>query len=391
MRTLGIVTVGRSDYGIYLPVLREIQAHADLTLHLIVSGTHLSPEFGMTVDAIEADGFTVGDRVEMLLSSDTPDGTATSMGLGVIGFARVFQRCRPDMIVVLGDRFEMFTAALAALPFCIPVAHIHGGEATQGAMDDALRHAMTKLSHLHFVSTAEYARRVEQLGEEPWRIVISGAPALDHLRTMSLLSPSDLQSQFGITVVPPPLLVTFHPVTLEPDQIEWQTRELLNALDHAGVPIVFTQPNADAGGRRIGNLIDEFVACHPLARRVDNLGARGYFSVMRAAAAMVGNSSSGIIEAPSLGLPVVNVGSRQSGRVRATNVIDVGNTSHAIFAGIQQATDPGFRAALRGMVNPYGAGQASATIVERLRTITLDDHLRIKRFRDLDIVPVGTR
>jgi UDP-hydrolysing UDP-N-acetyl-D-glucosamine 2-epimerase len=383
MRTLAVVTVGRSDYGIYLPILRAIEADADLRLHLIVSGAHLSPEFGMTVDAIEADGFTVADRVEMLVSSDSPEGTAASMGLGLIGFSRVFQRSRPDMLVVLGDRFEMFAAALAALPFCIPVAHIHGGEVTHGAMDDALRHAMTKLSHVHFVSTAEYGRRVEQLGEDPWRVVISGAPALDHLRTLTLLSPSEIESRFGIAMTPAPLLVTFHPATLEPGQTEWQTRELLAALERAGLPIVFTQPNADAGGRRIGSLIDEFVPTHPLARRVDTFGTAGYFGVMRGAAAMVGNSSSGIIEAASFGLPVVNVGTRQAGRVRAANVIDVGNTSDEILAGIRQAVDPAFRAGLTGLVNPYGDGQAAAAIVERLRTIPLDDRLRVKRFRDV--------
>jgi UDP-hydrolysing UDP-N-acetyl-D-glucosamine 2-epimerase len=386
MRTVAVVTVGRSDYGIYQPILRAIDAQADLQLHLIVSGAHLSPEFGMTVDTIEADGFAVGDRVEMLLSSDTPDGTATSMGLGLIGFARVFQRSRPDILLVLGDRFEMFTAALAALPFCIPVAHIHGGEVTQGAIDDSLRHGLTKLSHLHFVSTTEYARRVEQLGEEPWRVVVSGAPALDHLRTMKLFSASEIESRFGLTLVPAPLLVTFHPVTLEPDQIEWQTRELLQAIDRTGLPVVFTQPNADAGGRRIGCLIDEFVASHPLARGVDNLGTPGYFSLMRVAAAMVGNSSSGIIESPSFALPVVNVGTRQSGRVRAANVIDVGNSADAIFEGIDRAIDPAFRASLSGIVNPYGDGQASGAIVERLRTVALDQRLRVKRFRDLTSV-----
>lgn len=389
MRTIGVVTVARSDYGIYQPVLREIQAHADLQLHLIVSGAHLAPEFGMTVTAIEADGFVVGDRVEMLLSSDTPDGTALSMGLGVMGFAQAFRRRRPDLLLVLGDRFEMFTAAVAALPFCIPVAHIHGGELTEGAMDDALRHSMTKLSHLHFVSTAAYARRVEQLGEEPWRIVVSGAPALDHLRTMTLLAPSEVASRYGLEAENPPLLVTFHPVTLESEQVEWQTQELLAALDRAGLPIVFTQPNADAGSRRIDSLIDAFVAAHPAARRFDTLGSRGYFSLMRVAAAMVGNSSSGIIEAPSFGLPVVNVGTRQDGRVRAANVIDVGYARDAILDGIRRATDPAFRTALRETTNPYGSGHAAATIVERLRTVALDERLRVKRFHDLAVRPGG--
>jgi UDP-hydrolysing UDP-N-acetyl-D-glucosamine 2-epimerase len=383
VRTIAVVTVGRSDYGIYLPILHAIEATPGLDLHLVVSGTHLSPEFGSTVREIEADGFMVGARVEMLVSSDSPEGIAKSIGLGVIGFAQAYaQRC-PDIVVVLGDRFEMYAAALAALPFCLPVAHIHGGELTQGAMDDALRHSMTKLSHLHFVATDEYARRVAQLGEEPWRIAVTGAPALDNLRTVSLMSPAELHATFGVAVVPPPVLVTFHPVTLEAEQVEWQARELMRALHEAGLPVLFTQPNADPGGRRIGEFIDEYVKVHPSARRVDTLGTRGYYSVMALAAAMVGNSSSGLIEAPSFGLPVVNIGNRQSGRVRGSNVIDVGYAQADVLDGIRRATRPGFRDALRGRPNPYGDGQAAGMIVERLRTVALDSTLRMKRFQDL--------
>ena len=377
------MTVGRSDYGIYLPILRAVAAAPDLDLHLIVSGTHLSPEFGTTVREIEADGFTVGARVEMLVSSDSPAGIAKSIGLGVIGFAQAYVQCRPDIVVVLGDRFEMHAAVLAALPFCLPVAHIHGGELTQGAMDDALRHSMTKLSHLHFVSTDEYARRVAQLGEEPWRILVTGAPALDNLRTVSLMSPTELHARFGVTMVPPPVLVTFHPVTLEHDQVEWQVGQLLLALDEAGLPVLFTQPNADPGGRCISELIDHYVQAHPSSARVDNLGTRGYFSVMALAAAMVGNSSSGLIEAPSFGLPVVNIGNRQLGRARGGNVIDVGYTQAEVLDGIRRATQPAFRDALRDRPNPYGDGRASGMIVERLRTVALDSTLRIKRFQDL--------
>ncbi len=385
MRTVAVVTVGRSDYSIYLPVLRALQSHPALSLRLIASGAHLSPEFGLTVTRIEEDGFSVDDRVETLLSSDTPQGTAKSIGLGVIGFGQVYSRARPDILLVLGDRFEMYAAALAALPFGIPVAHIHGGELTQGAIDDALRHSMTKLSHLHFTSTVTYARRIEQLGEEPWRVVVTGAPALDNLRTLPLLSPSAIASQFGIEVRPAPLLVTFHPVTLESDQVERQAGELLHALDRIGLPVVFTQPNADSGGRRIGEMIDAFVAGHPTARRVDNLGAVGYFSVMNVAAAMVGNSSSGIVEAPSFALPVVNIGTRQTGRVQGANVINVGNDREDIVLGIRRAMEPGFRESLRGVPNPYGDGHASGRIVDRLNDVPLDERLRVKRFLDVGL------
>lgn len=389
MRTIGVVTVARSDYGIYLPLLTKIQADPDLQLYLIVSGMHLSPEFGLTVEAIEADGFEIGERVEMLLSSDTPEGVAKSMGLGTIGFAQAFAHLRPDILVVLGDRFEMYTAALAALPFKIPVAHIHGGEITQGAIDDALRHSMTKLSHLHFVSTQEYARRVIQLGEESWRVIVSGAPGLDNLRATKLLAREELAVRFGLHLDETPfLLVTFHPVTLEHEQTEWQITELLTALETCGLPVVFTMPNADTSWRIIAHKIEEYIATHSSAQAIDNLGTQGYFSMMTLAAAMVGNSSSGIIEAASFELPVVNVGTRQRGRARGSNVVDVDYRRTSILEGLQRALDPQFRASLRGIHNLYGSGGASEKIVEVLERVQLDDKLIMKRFHDLEIEPL---
>lgn len=379
-RTIGVVTVGRSDYGIYLPLLRKIQADPDLRLCLIVAGMHLSPEFGLTVKAIEEDGFQIAERVEMLLSSDTPEAIAKSMGLGTIGFAQAYGRFRPDILIVLGDRFEMHAAALAALPFKIPVAHIHGGELTQGAFDDALRHSITKLSHLHFVSTEEYARRVIQMGEEPSRVAVAGALSLDNLHSVKLLSLHELEAKYGLRLKRPLLLVTYHPVTLEYEQTEWQVEELLAALEICAMPVVFTMPNADTNGRLIEKKIMDFVRTHSSAQYVANLGVQGYFSLMSLAAAMVGNSSSGIIEAPSLGLPVVNIGSRQQGRVRAANVIDVGYDRDEIKRGIEKAVGAGFRASLRGLSNPYGDGHAADLIVSRLRTVALDDRLMVKRF-----------
>jgi UDP-hydrolysing UDP-N-acetyl-D-glucosamine 2-epimerase len=385
MRTIGIVTVARSDYGIYLSILRKIQADSELSLHLIVSGMHLSPEFGLTVRAIESDGFPIGERVEMLLSSDSPEGIAKSIGMGTIGFAQAFGRFRPDVLVVLGDRFEMFAAAVAALPFKIPVAHIHGGEITLGAIDDALRHSMTKLSHLHFASTQEYARRLRQMGEESWRITVSGAPGLDNIQAIRLLSPEELESRYSLHLQPPPLLVTFHPVTLEYERTDWQLGELLAALDEAKMPVVFTMPNADTGGRLMMQRIETFIRTRSWAQKVDNLGSQGYFSLMAIAMVMVGNSSSGIIEAPSFGLPVVNIGTRQTGRVKAANVIDVGYERTEILKGVLKALRPEFRAGLRRLSNPYGLGRASEIIVAKLKDVPLDDRLLVKRFRDLDI------
>lgn len=385
MRTIGVVTVGRSDYGIYLPILRRIQADPELRLHLIVSGTHLAPGFGLTVNTIQADGFEIGERVEMLLASDSPEGIAKSIGLGVIGFAQAYARFRPDILLVLGDRFEMHAATLAALPFNIPVAHVHGGEVTQGAMDDALRHSLTKLGHLHFVSTPEYARRVAQLGEEAWRITVSGAPSLDNLRAMALPTREQLETQFGFCLQPAPLLVTFHPVTLEFEQTEWQIAELMAALNQLDVPVIFTMPNADTRNGIIRHYIAEYVRAHSSAWSVENFGTQNYFGVIQFAAAMVGNSSSGIIEAPSLKLPVVNIGTRQTGRVRAANVLDVGYTRDEVVAGIQRAIAPEFRECLCDLVNPYGDGHAAERIVARLKSTALDDRLICKVFCDAGV------
>jgi UDP-N-acetylglucosamine 2-epimerase (non-hydrolysing)/GDP/UDP-N,N'-diacetylbacillosamine 2-epimerase (hydrolysing) len=389
MRTLGVVTVARSDYGIYIPLLHKIQADPDLQLHLIVAGMHLSPEFGLTIEAIETDGFEISERVEMLLSSDTPTGIAKSMGLGTIGFSEAYSRFRPDMLVVLGDRFEMHTAALAALPFKIPVAHIHGGELTQGVIDDALRHCITKLSHLHFVATEEYGRRVLQMGEESWRILVSGALSLDNLRFVNLLEAHQLESLYGLRLDRAPLLVTFHPVTLDYERTEWHIAELLSALDNFDMPIVFSLPNSDTGGRVIISEIKNFVSSHSSAQMVDSLGTQGYFSLMSLAAAMVGNSSSGIIEAPSFNLPVVNIGSRQEGRIRAENVIDVGYESEAIVKGVKRAIQPEFRQKLKGLHNPYGTGYAAEKIVKRLKKVELDEKVIIKRFYDVNVVLPG--
>lgn len=383
MRTVAVVTGARADYGLYLPVLREIERSGGLRLRLLVTGAHLAPEFGLTVRAIEADGFSIDERVDMLLSSDTPEAVAKSMGLGVLGFAQVYQRCRPDLLLVLGDRYEMYAAVVAALPFRLPVAHIHGGELTEGVIDDAIRHTITKMSHLHFVTTEIYARRVIQMGEEPWRVVVSGAPGLDNLRTERPLERTELQAALGQDLTRPFLLVTFHPPTLEGDGTEAHVRELLAALEMVDFDLLFTYPNADVGGRAIAALLEEFVRRRPRSRIVANLGTRAYLSVMRHARAMVGNSSSGIIEAASLRLPVVNIGSRQRGRVRAANVIDVEVDRREIRTAISRATSADFAAGLADLVNLYGDGHAAERIVGTLSSIPLDNKLMMKRFLDI--------
>ena len=386
MRAIAVVTAGRSDFGIYRSLLDTISADSEMGLHLIATGTHLSPEFGATVTMIEREGFALAERIEMLLSSDSPEGIAKSMALGVLGFGQLFGRWRPDLLVALGDRFEMAAAVLAALPFKIPVAHIHGGELTEGAIDDALRHSMTKLSHLHFVTTDEYARRVLQLGEEPWRVTVCGAPALDRLDRGDWMSREDLEAEFGLSLERRPLLVTFHPATLEYEQAEAQTAELLAALEASGLPIVFTAPNADTAGRKVRTAIRAFVEAHADAGFVENFGQRGYFSMMQCALAMVGNSSSGIIEAASFALPVVNIGSRQAGRVCGGNVLHASGARDEILATIRQAVAEPFRSSLKGLPNVYRAGNRSAAsiIAERLKNVPLNGALLTKRFNDLN-------
>lgn len=383
MRKVAVVTVGRSDYGIYLPLLRRLANAPEIQLQIVVSGMHLSPEFGRTVDLIVRDGFEIAVRVEMLLSSDTPEAIAKSIGFGVSGFAQAFAQLRPDLIVVLGDRFEMHAAAMAAVPFGIPLAHLHGGELTYGAIDDSFRHSITKLSHLHFVSTDEHARRVIQMGEDPSRVTVSGALGLDHLADGKWLSAEELTDRFGVELEPAPLIVTYHPVTREFERSEWQINELLAALEVIRMPAILTLPNADTNGRIISQRLREFTAENAFATLVENFGSPGYFGMMRHAAAMVGNSSSGIIEAASLKLPVVNIGTRQEGRTRAKNVIDCGYDREEILAAIRLSISTTFRDSLRGMSNPYGDGHAAERIAAVLETIELTHDLVAKRFHEI--------
>lgn len=385
MRTIGVVSVGRSDYSIYHPILKKIAADPDLELHLIAAGMHLSPEFGSTYKIIEEDGFEINDRVEMSLSSDSPEGISKSIGLGVIGFAQSYARFRPDLLMVLGDRFEMLAAAVGAQPFNIPLVHIHGGERTEGAVDEAFRHAITKMSHLHMVSTEEYRQRIIQLGEAPWRITVSGAPALDNIFATTLYKKKELADLLGMAFDPPPLLVTFHPVTLQHEKTDYNIKELLSAIEKADMPAVFTYPNADTNGRVIIEAIERYAATQSRCICAANLGAKAYYSLMKYSTAMVGNSSSGIIEAASFELPVVNIGDRQKGRLHGGNVIDSGHSEEEINEAIQVAIHPLFRAELAEMDNPYGDGKAAKRIVKVLRDVELSPALIEKAFHDIEV------
>jgi UDP-hydrolysing UDP-N-acetyl-D-glucosamine 2-epimerase len=382
VRTVGVVTVGRSDYGIYLPVLRKIQQDPDLELRLIVGGAHLSPEFGSTWKNIAEDGFPISERVEFLVASDSPLGIAKSMGLGTAAFAEAYSRLQPDILLVLGDRFEMHAATEAAVPFLIPVAHMGGGAVTVGAIDDVFRHSITKMSHIHFAETKAEATRIVQMGEEPWRVMVTGAASLDNIIDLPLLDPVELSDRIGLDISEPCLLVTYHPVTMEYRDTEAQIEELLAALNQVGMNVLFTYPNADTHGHLIINKIQGYTKQHTNSNVVENLGTMAYFSVLNHASAMVGNSSSGIIESASFQLPVVNIGTRQLGRTQARNVINAGYDRTEIFAAIKKACEAGFRKGLKDLTNPYGDGTAATKIVDTIKGLALDDSLLKKGFYD---------
>jgi UDP-hydrolysing UDP-N-acetyl-D-glucosamine 2-epimerase len=384
MRTIGVVTTSRADWSITSAIARAIRQDARLRLRLYVTGTHLDANFGTTATQIEADGYEIGERLPIEIESDTPEAISLMMASATAAFSKSFARHRPDLLVVTGDRFEMHGAAVAALPFNIPLAHVHGGEITLGAVDESLRHSLTKLSHLHFVSCEEYARRVMQMGEEQWRVCVSGAPALDHLIDLQVASKDELKAKYSFDFERPFLMVTFHPVTLEPDSAREHVAELLMALDEIAMPALITAPNCDTNQNTIRNSLQKFVSGNPDRRLVENFGTRDYFSVMTYASATVGNSSSGIVEAASFGLAVVNVGSRQEGRARSGNVIDVGYRRPEIVAGVRAALRPGFRKQLQAGKNIYGDGHASEKIAAGMATVELGDRLLKKRFNDVD-------
>jgi UDP-hydrolysing UDP-N-acetyl-D-glucosamine 2-epimerase len=384
MRSVAVVTVGRSDYSIYRPLLQRLAVHPDLELRVLVSGMHLEARYGLTVSLIERDGFPVTARIPVLQAEDTPEAVATAIGLGVSGFGHHFAKARPDLLVVLGDRFEMFASVLAAVPFNIPILHLHGGELTEGAMDDRFRHSMTKMSHLHGVATEVYRQRVIQLGEEPWRVICCGALSLDNMLSFQRLSRAELESRFKLDLSTPPLLVTLHPTTSEHEQTAPQTDALLAALRELDLPVVFTMPNADMAGSVIRERILHYCRSQSRAAWVENFGPEGYFSMLGEVSAMVGNSSSGLLEAPSFALPVVNIGSRQKGRLRAGNVIDVPQFDPALMvAAVRQAIRPEFKARAAGDEHFFGDGHASEKLLELIANTSLDERLLSKTFHDI--------
>lgn len=381
-RNICVVTGSRAEYGLLYWLMKGIQDEPDLKLQVIATGMHLSPEFGLTYKVIEQDGFTIDAKVEMLLSSDTPVGIAKSIGLGVIGFADALDRLKPDMLVLIGDRFEILAAAQAALVARIPIAHIAGGDTTEGAFDEAIRHSITKMSHLHFVTNEDAVLRVRQLGENPEHIYLVGNPGLDHLKRMPLLDQSTLEKELGFQFKQKNILVTFHPTTLDDQPAAVQCKELLLALDALGpdVGIIFTKPNADTDGRVLIRMIDTFVANHVNAKAYTSLGQLRYLSSMSLVDAVVGNSSSGLYETPSFGIPTVNIGDRQKGRLQAASVLNCPVGSHIIRQTINKA----FHFDCHGVINPYGDGDSSVKIIATLKNAFDPKQLLQKHFYALE-------
>lgn len=383
MRKICVVTGTRAEYGLLYWLMKEIQSDAQLELQVIVTGMHLSPEFGLTYKEIEKE-FKIDKKIEMLLLSDTSVGISKSMGLAQISFAEAYEELNPDIVVVLGDRFEIFSAASAAMIARIPIAHIHGGETTEGAFDEAIRHSITKMSHLHFVATEDYRRRVIQLGEAPERVFNCGAPGLDSVAKLRLLEKDEFEKAIGFKLGMKNLLVTFHPATLEKCTAENQFQQLLDALDElTDTSVIFTKANADTDGRAINKMVDDYVAAHSdRTIAFTSMGQLRYLSALQYVDAVVGNSSSGLIEAPTFKIGTINIGDRQRGRIKADSVIDCLPEKEAILAALRKCYSSSFQVVLPNVANPYGIGGASAQIVATLRAIPLQNILK-KRFHDL--------
>ena len=382
MKKICIVTGTRAEYGLLRWVMEGIRQSPVLELQLIATGMHLSPEFGLTVEAIEEDGFQVDRKVETLLSSDTAVGVTKSMGLGMIGFSDVLAELKPDLMLVLGDRYEIFAAAAAALIARVPIAHLHGGETTEGAFDDAIRHSITKMAHLHFVAAEEYRKRVIQLGEQPDRVFNVGGLGIDNILRLDLLSREELEEALDFKLGPRNLLITFHPVTLEHNTSGEQMDELLAALGELqDTGLIFTMPNADTEGRVLFEKIEAFCAQRPRARAYTSLGQLRYLSCVQHVDGVVGNSSSGLLEVPSFKKGTINIGDRQRGRLRADSVIDCEPEHASIRTALDQLSSAEFQSRLPAVKNPYGNGGASDTIVVELEQRPLDELLK-KHFYD---------
>ncbi|MFH1846208.1 MAG: UDP-N-acetylglucosamine 2-epimerase [Candidatus Omnitrophota bacterium] len=382
-RKICVVTGSRAEYGHLYWLLRAVEEDPSLKLQTVITGTHLSPEFGSTIDEIKKDGFGISGKVKILSSADKEEEMTKSIGRGMKGFTDILKKLNPDIVVILGDRFEVFSAAIAAYVLRIPVAHIHGGELTEGALDEGFRHSITKMASIHFPAAKIYADRIIRMGESPQRVFAFGAPGLDNIRGLDLLTKKELEDSLGFKIEKPTAVVTYHPVTLEKNTASVQMEELLSALDSFDMRIIFTMPNADTGYKVITGKIKKYAAKNKKHVKVfTSLGQIRYLSLLKYADLMVGNSSSGIVEAPSFRLPVVNIGDRQKGRIKPDNVIDCGYSSSEIKKAVKKALSPLFIGSLAKMKNPYGTENVSVRIKDKLKKIKLGEGLIKKEFFD---------
>ncbi len=387
MKKICVVTATRAEYGLLKPLMKKIDEDKDLLLQIIVTGMHLSPEFGYTYEEIIKDGFTITEQIEILLSSDTAIGTSKSMGLAIISFSETFERLKPDMVIILGDRFEMMSIAISALNAHIPIAHLYGGETTEGAIDEAYRHAITKMSYLHFTSTETYRNRVIQMGESPDRVFNVGALAIEVIKNLSYLNKADLENFLGIKLNKTTALLTYHPVTLEENSAKFHMENILQALDEFDdLQIIFTKANSDMYGRSINQLIDNYVKINSHKSVVfSSLGQIKYLSCMKVCNFVVGNSSSGIIEAPNYMIPTVNIGDRQKGRVAPLSIINCEPVKNSIVRAIKKALSKEFKELIISQKNPYGDGKASEKIKTIIKEQLFNNQLNMKKqFYDLD-------
>lgn len=384
-RKICVVTGTRAEYGLLYWLMKGIEADEGLELQLIVTGMHLSPEFGLTYKEIEKE-FKIDKKIEMLLSSDTSIGISKSMGLAQISFAEAYEELKPDMVVVLGDRYEIFSATSAAMIARIPIVHLHGGETTEGAFDESIRHSITKMSHLHFTATDEYKNRVIQLGEHPNRVFNVGGMGIENIKRLKLLSKVEFEKSIDFKLNKRNILVTFHPVTLENSTAKEQFSELLDAIDELeDTNIIFTKANSDTDGRIINQMIDEYISKNShKSIGFTSLGQLRYLSALQFVDAMVGNSSSGLAEAPSFKIGTINIGDRQKGRVKASSIIDCGPNKSEILQAFKKLYSKEFQEILKTTMNPYGDGCASLKIIEVLKNVSLDNILK-KSFYDIKV------
>jgi UDP-hydrolysing UDP-N-acetyl-D-glucosamine 2-epimerase len=387
-RKICVVTTSRADFGLLSKLVRAIRDDRALQLQLVVSGMHLSKDFGNTWREIEAEGFKIARKIPLKMTGKSQAASLKSIGIGLDGFSKAFVELKPEIVVLLGDRFELLAPAVSALMLGIPIAHIHGGETTEGAIDESVRHAITKMATFHFPATETYRRRIIQMGESPERVYNFGAPGLDKIYDLSLMTRAELQKELGFSFKDPVAVVTYHPVTRGRQDADGQVRNMVEAIETSGVRAIFTMANADAQGALINRRLRAI--CEESSERfkwAPHLGHRRYLSCLKYASVMIGNSSSGLTEAPTFRLPVVNIGERQRGRTRAKNIIDVPCEAFAIQKAIHRALSPHFRASLRGMRNPYDRfhdGRTSVRIKDVLKEISLSDELMQKRFHDLN-------